>query len=208
MGYFPFFVDIKDKKIIIVGGGDVAFRKSVKLMPFEPKITVIAPDFIKDFEYLHGINMLFRKFDDNDIKGAYAVIAATDDNSLNARIYELCREKNILVNTVDDKEKCTFIFPALVKRDDITIGISTAGKSPFFAKYLRQYIEDELDDEMLLTLETLGKYRSYVKSIFDTEEKRKEAFVAIFDLCQVCEGVPSDEDIKDMLEKIRSRYDS
>lgn len=211
MGYFPFFMDIENKKIVIAGGGRVAFGKALKLSPFKPRITIVAPEVIKELEAVRGAEIISKRFEDSDADDAFAVIAATNDAAVNGHIYELCREKNIPVNTVDDREKCTFIFPALVTRENITVGISTGGKSPFFAGYLREYIEDEIDDEMMDTLEILGRYRSSVKSIFYTRQQRKKAFGAIFDLCHAChvQGcAPDDDDIKNLLEKLRSSYDN
>lgn len=205
MGYFPFFIDIKNKKIVIAGGGKVALRKAEKLLPFEPHLTVIAPVICSEISLLDGIEIIRKPFSDEDINGAFAVIAASDDNALNAHIYELCTEKSILINTVDDKEKCSFIFPAIVQRNDVSIGISTSGKSPLFAKIMREYIEEELHDNMLNALENMGRYRGYVKENFTSEAQRKEAFNAIFNLCISCEIPPDDNDIKDMLEKIRCR---
>ena len=209
MGYFPFFIDIKGKKIVIVGGGKVAIGKLQRLLPYEPDITVIAPIICDEMLHSEGISIVRREFADEDINGAFAVIAATDDNELNAHIYKLCAEKKILINTVDDKEKCSFIFPALVHRDEITVGISTSGKSPLFARYLRQYIEEELDDSKINALSILGSYREYVKSRFPTEVQRKEAFNAIFDLCLVCgENAPDNEEIKQLLERVSEKYEA
>lgn len=209
MGYFPFFIDIKGKRIVIVGGRNVAHRKLEKLIPYEPEITVIAPEICCDILRWEGVQTVRKEFADEDINGAFAVIAATDDNDLNARIYTLCSEKNILINTVDDMEKCGFIFPALVHRDDITVGISTSGKSPLFAGYLRQYIEEELDDHMINALKILGNYREYVRRAFKTEAQRKEALSAVFDLCLACgEDVPDDEDIMLVLEKVSEKYEA
>lgn len=93
MGYFPFFIDIKGKKCIIVGGGNVAARKIEKLLPFEPDITVIAPEISDDITSLNGIKIVKRKFKDDDINGAFFVISASDDEQLNAHIFKLCRKK-------------------------------------------------------------------------------------------------------------------
>lgn len=208
MGYFPFFIDIKSKKIIIIGGGRIALGKAKKLLPYEPEITVIAPLICDELLKLAGIKITQKVFEDSDINGAFAVIAATDDKELNEHIYMLCTQKNILVNTVDDKDKCGFIFPALIHKNDISIGISTSGKSPLFARLMREYIEEELDENKLTAFEYMGKFREYVKSVFETEEQRKEAFGAIFDMCISCGGnAPDDEEIMLMLENIRSKYD-
>ena len=89
MGYFPFFIDIKGKKCIIVGGGNVAARKIEKLLPFEPYITVIAPEISDDITSLNGIKIIKRKFRDEDIDSAFFVISASDDEQLNAHIFKL-----------------------------------------------------------------------------------------------------------------------
>ena len=109
MAYFPFYIDIENKKILVVGGGTVALRKIEKLMPFSPDITVVAPKICDEIKALN-VKIIDRKFCDSDLDGAFCVVSATDDESLNGRIFQLCNEKNILVNTVDDKEKCGFIF--------------------------------------------------------------------------------------------------
>ena len=85
-----------------------------------------------------NVKVVEREFDDNDLNGAFCVISATDNEQVNSHIFELCKEKNILVNTVDDKEKCGFIFPALVQKNSVTVGITTSGKSPIYAKYLKE----------------------------------------------------------------------
>ena len=108
MAFFPFFIDIADKKILIAGGGNVALRKAQKLLQYGADITVTAPEICAELERLDGVTLIRRGFTDSDADGAFAVIAATDDRALNSHIYELCTRRNILVNTVDDPENCGF----------------------------------------------------------------------------------------------------
>lgn len=115
MAYFPFYIDIENKKILVVGGGTVALRKIEKLIPFSPDITVVAPKICDEIKALN-VKIIDRRFCDSDLDGAFCVVSATDDETLNGRIFQLCNEKNILVNTVDDKEKCGFIFPAIASK--------------------------------------------------------------------------------------------
>ncbi len=183
MGYFPFYIDIENKKCLVVGGGIVALRKVLKLLPFKPKITIVADEICDELNKIEEVKILNRKFKDTDIDNAFMVISATDDNELNTHIFELCKSKNILVNTVDDKEKCGFIFPALVKKNSVTVGISTSGKSPLYCKFLREKIEKSLDDNCDETVETLDKYRMLVKSEIKSEESRKKAFERILEIC-------------------------
>lgn len=183
MGYFPFYIDIEDKKCVVIGGGIVALRKIEKLLSFSPDITVVAPEICDEILKISEVKTCIRRFQDDDIKNAFMVISATDDEELNTYIYELCKAKNILVNTVDDKEKCDFIFPALVKRKNVTVGISTSGKSPLYARFLREMIEDSLQEDCDKITDTLSRYRLLIKREIKTEEKRKLAFERILELC-------------------------
>ncbi|MEE0931075.1 MAG: bifunctional precorrin-2 dehydrogenase/sirohydrochlorin ferrochelatase [Acutalibacteraceae bacterium] len=183
MGYFPFYIDIENKNCVVVGGGTVALRKIGKLLPFNPVITVIAPKICDVILNLSEVKICKRKFEDNDIDNAFMVISATDDEKLNAHIFRLCNERNILVNTVEDKQNCGFIFPALVKKKNITVGISTSGKSPLYARYIRENIENLLDDDCDEIIEILNHYRQLIKSRIQSEEKRKNAFEEILRIC-------------------------
>ena len=183
MGYFPFYINIGNKNCIIIGGGTVALRKLEKLREFKPIITVIAPDICDEINRFADIKIIEREFEDRDIDNAFMVISATDDKELNTHIFKLCSEKNILINTVDDKDKCGFIFPALVKRDNITVGISTSGKSPLYSRFLRERIEKLFDEDCDRTVEVLSKYRAEIKKRVSSEENRKKAFEMILELC-------------------------
>lgn len=192
MGYFPFYIDIENKNCLIVGGGTVALRKIEKLVPFKPSITVVAPKICNDIYKIEGIKIVNRKFETSDINDVFFVISATDDRILNEHIFKLCSERNILVNTVDDKEYCGFIFPALAVSDNITVGISTSGKSPVFARYLREKTENLIGEDCDKIVGLLGKYRFLVKEEISDEKNRKEAFERILALC-INNGSPTDE---------------
>ncbi|MFR7820839.1 bifunctional precorrin-2 dehydrogenase/sirohydrochlorin ferrochelatase [Candidatus Pseudoruminococcus sp.] len=182
MAYFPFYIDIKDRKILVVGGGKVALRKVEKLLSFEPKITVIAPFICEEIRKL-DVAVIERKFIDSDLDNIFCAISATDDEGVNGHIFKLCSEKNILVNTVDDKDKCGFIFPALVNKNGITAGITSSGKSPVYAKYIRERLEELLDGDNADITETLFKYRKHIKSEVRNEADRKIVFERLLALC-------------------------
>lgn len=207
MGFFPFYTDIENKKCVIAGGGRVAAGKVRRLAEFRPEIVVIAPE-ISDEILQSGVRTIKRRFADSDIEGAFMVIGATDDEAVNRHISGICREKGIPVNIVDKPELCSFYFPAIVKKENVTIGISTEGKSPLFAKYLRRRFEEEIDGNMMETAEILGRFRPYVRALFDSEEKRKEALGAVLNLCLECkDDPPDDETVKILLNKIRCKYE-
>ena len=202
LAYFPFFIDIENKKILIVGGGNVALRKAEKLVQFGADIVIVAPEICAELEQLDGVKLMRRRFEDNDICTAFAVIAATDDRQLNARIYALCNDLGILVNTVDDPENCGFYFPALVRRNNVTVGISTGGTSPIFARYLREKTEEMINEKTLAAGDILAGCRPLIKQRFPTEEQRKNAAEAVLERCTESGDIPTDNEINELLEKL------
>ena len=182
MAYFPFYIDIEKKNILVVGGGAVALRKVEKLLPFNPVITVVSPEICNEIVKL-GVKTVKRVFADSDLDGVFCVISATNNSQVNEHIYRLCSEKNIPVNTVDDKERCTFIFPALVKENGITAGITTSGKSPVYAKYVKEQLIQLLENINADTVEVLWKYRATIKASINNEEERKEIFTRLLNMC-------------------------
>lgn len=138
--YFPIFVDLTDKEILVVGGGAVAGRRIRVLRGFCGRITVVAPELSPEIDAV-GLNFCRRKFELPDLEDKYMVLAATDDTPLNRRIAELCRERGILVNDASDQRLCDFQFPSVVKDGDVVIGINASGKSHCLVKETRQTIE-------------------------------------------------------------------
>lgn len=191
MGYFPFFVDVENQNCLVVGGGVVALRKIEKLLPFNPNITVVSPKVHKEILSIENINIIKRKFDFNDLKEKSFVITATDDKVLNKEIYNSCKENNIPVNTVDDKENCSFIFPALARNNGVTVAISTSGKSPLYAKYLRKKIENLIQDSESI-VDNLSKYREKIKNEISLEENRKIAFEKLLEYSLSNESITDD----------------
>lgn len=191
MGYFPFFVDVENQNCLVVGGGVVALRKIEKLLPFNPNITVVSPKVHKEILSIKNINIIKRKFDFNDLNKKSFVITATDDKVLNKEIYNSCKENNIPVNTVDDKDNCSFIFPALARNNGVTVAISTSGKSPLYAKYLRKKIENLIQDSESI-VDNLSKYREKIKNEISLEENRKVAFEKLLDYSLSNESITDD----------------
>ena len=176
MAYFPFFVDIKDMPGLIVGGGRVAAEKIEKLLPFGPRLTVVAPLIREElWEKAGGDDRLLckeRAFQDGDVEDVGFVIAVTDDEKLNAHISTLCKEQGVPVNVADDKEKCSFLFPSLVKEGKLTVGISTSGASPQAAIMLRRVIESNIPAKTEEILDFLADLRSTAKErIRDSKDR-------------------------------------
>lgn len=131
--YFPFFVDITGKKVLIVGAGTVAARRADALLRFGANVTAAAPDIslgMQKLQQTYGVgqlHLLRQPFAAGMTAGFELVLAATDDRAVNRQIWEECREAHIFVNVASDPELCDFRFPALVEEEDIVAGINSAG---------------------------------------------------------------------------------
>ncbi len=143
--YFPMFIDLTDKKILVAGGGAVALRRVRTLLKFGADIHVIAPGLCEELAQMKEegkITAERREYRAGDIGGAQIVLTATDDHAVNRRIWEECRAAGIPVNVADDKRLCDFYFPSVVMTDEAVIGINSGGTDPSVTKELRRTIEN------------------------------------------------------------------
>lgn len=206
MGYFPFFVELAGQEGLIAGGGVTALRKLRKLLPYGPRLTVAAPELHREIQNMSGVTLLRQPFEQELLKGKSFVIAATDNPALNHQISALCRQRNILVNAVDDKEACTFLFPALVKKGGLSIGISTGGASPSAAIYLKEQIEALVPDSIEELLEYLEAQRETARTFF-TEEACRGAFLKkLFLLCIQEKRTLNQEETKQLLRDCAGKW--
>ncbi len=163
MPMFPIFMDLSSKNVLVVGGGKVATRKVKSLTEFTRNITVVSPKITKELKRLikeKGLRFKRRKFLRSDLKGKDIVIVAVEDLNLQRDIFNICSKKGILCNTVDTPQYCSFIFPSLIVKGDLVIGISTSGKVPALSRRLREKIEKTLPSDLEETLKTLYEIRS------------------------------------------------
>lgn len=201
MGYFPFFMDIEGKKGLVIGGGAVAAWKVGKLLPFAPALTVVAPAILPELLDNPAIVCEQRRFKEADLEGVMFVIAASDDQEVNARAAALCRERNLLVNVVDDRQACGFVFPSIVKEGKLTIGISTKGASPQVASTLRSKAAMALPGQMEEILDYLGELREYAKEQIPDLGRRSTFLKEAADLCMEKGSPLTKEEEKCILEK-------
>ena len=180
MGYFPFFVELSGSAGLIVGGGAVAVRKVEKLLSYGPRLTVVAPELDEALRSIPGLQLERRVFAPGDLEGMAFVIAAAGDTETNHEVARLCRERNIPVNVVDDKQACTFLFPALVKRGELSVGISTGGSSPTAAVWLKEEIEGLLPDGLEDVLSWLESMRPELKAQVPESVRRAALFRELF----------------------------
>ena len=163
MAYFPMFMDMQDRKVLVVGGGAIAHEKLEKLVQFTKEITVITPEMSVETHTLigeHCLTLYNRPYRTGDIEGFDLVIVATDTIDLHRQIYEESRDTRVLVNSVDDTRYCDFIFPSFVKEGDLTVAFSTSGASPAFAKHIRRWFQSILPDEVDGFLQQMRRLRS------------------------------------------------
>ncbi len=145
--YFPIFIDLSEKKILVVGGGAIASRRVRTLSGFAGHITVQAPEISEEIRGLAGdcrVTIREEAFYPEILSGMDLVLAATNDRKLNSRIGELCREQGIPVNVCSRKEDCDFFFPSVIQKGDLVIGINASGKNHSLVKRTRQEMEEFL----------------------------------------------------------------
>lgn len=184
MAFFPLFVDLEGKKCVVVGGGAVALRKIEILLQFEANPVIIAPEinsFIEELERQGKISIIKKEYSRQDIDGAFLVIAATSEQEVNEKVFRDAKHCNIPVNVVDDPEKCTFIFPSVVKRGDLVMGISTSGKYPALSKKIRKTIEALYPDEYSGILSLLAEFRDKVRKNIANRAQRERILRCVID---------------------------
>lgn len=177
MKYLPIFTDLADKNTVVIGGGSIAHRKASMLLSAHAKVTLVAPVFSRAVlalaEENSKVTLREEVFNPLHVEDALLVIAATDDEQINARVFELCEKKNILVNVVDDTERCRFIFPAIVDRSPIVVAISSGGTAPVLARRLRERLESLLPQHLGPLADLIGKYRDKAKAAFSSMTARR-----------------------------------
>ena len=219
MAYFPMFVDMTDRECLIVGGGNVAYRKVIVMLDFGAKVTVVAENICDELRKLtiddiasedktgsytankennqtdsdaankennkpdsdaaDRITIIKRRFDRKDCNGMEMVIVATDDNALNHEIAEYCKANGIMVNAVDQKADCSFIFPSYIKEKNLVAAFSSGGNSPVLTQYLKGKEKEILTPFLGELNEYMGQIREKVIAQYDTQAERKRVFKEI-----------------------------
>ncbi len=148
--YFPIFIDLSEKAIVVIGGGTIASRRVHTLVNFAEKIMVVSPKMTETLQELYEqgkIDWKQEEYQIEQIKNADMVIAATNQKKVNEQVKADCQKlekemgRQIFVSVIDDRELCDFYFPSIVQTEDVTIGINSGGKSPSLTKRVREQIE-------------------------------------------------------------------
>lgn len=198
MSYYPFFIDIKDRTFLVIGGGRIAAEKIGRLKLFTDSIVVVAEE-----TEINGVRVIRKKYDRRDLSLGDYVVAATGDPEVDRAVSDDCRAEGKPVNVVDDQALSDFIFPSVIKRGDLILAISSGGKSPACVKRLRREIEAVLPENMEEILDAMGEARKLVRAkVSDSPERNRiygEMLDSLFET-----GEDPGEAVKKILEKYGS----
>jgi precorrin-2 dehydrogenase / sirohydrochlorin ferrochelatase len=179
MRYYPVGLDIKDRLCLVVGGGQVGTRKVNMLLACGARVTVVSPLVSAELALLaeRGRIVLERRpYRSSDLNNAFLVIGATDDMNLNRRVHADAEQARRLCNIADQPALCNFILPSVINQGDLTITISTAGRSPAFAKYMRRHLQEQFGPEYARFLQLMGAVRKRLLAAEHAPEAHKPIF--------------------------------
>ena len=177
--YYPIFLNLKGKKVVVIGGGKVAERKILALLKTSADITVVSPEItkkIKKEKVKGGIKHICRQYRKGDLRKAFLVIAATDSPNVNEQV---SKDAPCLVNVVDTPHLCNFIVPSVIKRNPLTIAVSTSGVSPALSRSIRKELEKMYGSEFSHYLKLLKRIRTEAMRVIKDKRKRGEFLKAI-----------------------------
>lgn len=180
--YYPIFLDIEDRSVVIIGGGEVCARKAETMMKYGARVTVFSPAFTAEIEQWARDGKLAireKRYEASDLDGATIVIASTDDTAVNEQIAADCRARRIPVNVVDVTPLCEFIVPAILEKGSVQIAISTGGKSPALARTLKEDLHRAIGPEYAEVNDVMGTLRDGAKAVLPTDVDRKRFFDGI-----------------------------
>ena len=182
--FYPVFLDLRGRRAVVIGGGPVAEQKVRGLLAAGAHVTVVSPDMspgLADLARRSAIELRRRRYHDHDLAGAWLAIAATDDRAVNEAVYAEAERLGVPLNAVDDLEHCSFIAPAIHREGDITVAVSTGGKSPALAVRLRQRIARLVGRVEARLCELLGELRPDLAERVPDARARTALWYAIVD---------------------------
>lgn len=166
MDYLPIFADLKQRPVLVVGGGDVAARKVDLLQRAGAEIRIVAQSLSPELEQQRQQGQLLwlgTTFDPQQLDDVFLAIAATDDNALNAAVFAEADKRRVLANVVDDQPRCSFIFPSIIDRSPLVVAVSSSGQAPVLARLLREKLEALLPASLGQMAQVAGRWRGQAK---------------------------------------------
>ncbi len=176
MDFLPVFLDIKNRPVLVVGGGEVAARKVALLLQAQARVRVISHDLCHNLKTLFArsaIEYEQREYRESDLDGCILAYAATDDPEVNRQVSEAARSRQLPVNVVDQPELCSFISPSIVDRSPVVIAVSTGGASPVLARLIRSRLESLIPSGYGRLADLARRFRDRVKQRFSNPKERK-----------------------------------
>jgi len=179
---YPMYMELANRKCVVVGGGRVAQRRVEGLLSTGAEVLVVSPEARRELQELaeeEVVRWERREFQPDDLEGAFLVLAATDREEVNRQVAEEARKRGVLANVADQPALCDFLVPSVVRRGDLTVSISTRGASPALSKRLRLQLERTFGLEYETYLVFLAKWREDLKERVESQAKRAEILKSI-----------------------------
>jgi len=173
MDYLPAFHNVRGKLCLVVGGGEVATRKTGVLLEAGATVRVVAPEIEPDLARQPGVEPIVERFESQHLEGAVMVIAATNDREVNRQVSELAQSRKLPVNVVDDPELCSFIMPAILDRSPLMVAFSSGGGSPVLTRMMRGKLETVIPQNYSRLAAFAVRFRELVKERVTNPPKRR-----------------------------------
>lgn len=167
---YPVNLDLAGERVLVVGGGQVAARKVAGLLRAGAAVTVVAPEAVPEIANDPDLRWHQRSYQRGEAASYKLVLTATDDPGVNRQVARDGRAANVWVNSADDPANCSFTLPAVVTRGDLQLAISTNGRSPAFARWVRKQLESQFTDVYARVIELLAEVRAEAQAQFGTSE--------------------------------------
>lgn len=183
MDYLPIFAELKDRPVLVIGGGEIAARKITFLLRAEAEVQIVADALIPELaEKVERQEIQWRAsmFEEQQLDDVFLVIAATEDDELNQRVFAAANARYRLVNVVDNQALCSFVFPSIVDRSPLLVAISSSGKAPVLSRILREKIEALLPTNLGRLAETASYWRHHIKTHLKTTAERRRFWERVF----------------------------
>ena len=185
MDVYPIgLIGLEARQTVVIGGGKVAARKVAGLLEAGARVTVISPAFVPELRLRAGtrrVKLVSRAYQEGDLAEAFLVIAATNNADINERVWQEAQTRGCLVNVVDDPARCNFIVPAVVRRGEVTVTVSTGGASPALARRLREQLENLIGPEVGALAGLLAELRPEFQARFPDDDRRTEVAFRLVD---------------------------
>ncbi len=169
MSYYPILLNIQDRLVAVIGGGEVALRKVKDLLEAGARMRIVSPQFHPEIESLAAshpgrIALVRRRYEPGDLAGTALAFSTTDSPGVNRAVFAEAEERGIFLNAVDDPPNCSFIVPSTTRKGGLIIAVSTGGASPAMAAKLRRRLEAAIPDDIGEVLDALAAARELLKS--------------------------------------------